>query len=353
MELRTVERPAGAFQQSVGAGEIQAVCARVFGLDARVVSAVELDGGMYNNTYRLTVTGQDRPVVLRVAPEPARQFRSERQLMRNEYASLPWLSPIASLMPKVIAADWSHELIGRDWMVQTLLDGAAAFGPRGLIAYPRESWTGFFRRLGAITRQVHAVRGPHFGPVNGPGYARWSQAVAASLADIAADLDGAGLDSADLRKVAAVAAERSEVLDRITEPRLLAGDLWIVNVMLVEDAPEPTVSGVLDLDRTLWGDPAADWTIRMAHAKPGTERDAFWDADGYGAPDGSAEAQWRGRVYEARHLGAIRLEHHRLGDVEGVQGTYEDMAAILGDLTSDPAGDPAGDLSGDLSGGLG
>lgn len=53
--------------------------------------------------------------------------------------------------------------------------------------------------------------------------------VIASLEEIADDLDGAGLDAADVRKVAAVAAHDRAVLDEITEPRLLTGDLWTVH----------------------------------------------------------------------------------------------------------------------------
>jgi len=92
---------------------------------------------------------------------------------------------------------------------------------------------------------------------------------------------------------------------------MLSGDLWTVNVMLADGAPKPTITGVLDFGRTSWGDPAADWTIHMALAKPGTERDAFWVA--YGPLDRSPDAVLRSRIYEARHIGAIRLERHRLG----------------------------------------
>ncbi|XVQ07390.1 hypothetical protein ACQP1W_32930 [Spirillospora sp. CA-255316] len=83
--------------------------------------------------------------------------------------------------------------------------------------------------MGAITRSVHGVRGPRFGRVAGPGYATWSEAVIASLEEIAADLDGVGLDSADVRKVAAVAAHGRAVLDEVTKPQLLTGDLWTVH----------------------------------------------------------------------------------------------------------------------------
>ncbi|MBV9026633.1 MAG: aminoglycoside phosphotransferase family protein [Streptomycetaceae bacterium] len=328
MEFLPVERSSEAFQQSVTADDVRAVCRRVFGPDARVVSAVELGAGMYNNTYRVRVDGRERPVILRFAPEPGRQFRSERELMRNEYASVPYLAVISPLMPRVIAADWSHEVIGRDWMVQSLLDGVPA--PDRLGDYPRTLWPSFFQQMGAIARQVHTVRGPHFGPVAGPAYSTWSEAVLACLEDIAADLDGAGLDSADLRKVAAVAAQERAVLDEITEPRLLSGDYWTVNTMLHATAPEPVITGVMDFDRTLFGAPEADWTIRMALAKQ-DERTAFWES--YGPLDRSPAAVWRSWIYEARHLGAIRLERHRLGNADGVKESYVSLGKVLDAVT--------------------
>lgn len=324
MDFRPVERADDAFQQGVTAEQIDAVMRRVFGAPASVARAIELGAGLYNNTYRVDLVGHERPVVLRVAPAPERQFRSERALMRNEYASVPWLAVIAPLMPKVIAADWSHELIGRDWMVQTFLDGVPA--PERLGLYPRSLWPGFFRQMGEIARSVHGVRGPHFGPVAGPVFGSWGEAVIRSLEDIAVDLDSTGLDAADVRKVAAIAVDGRAVLDAVTEPRLITGDLWTVNTMLAADADEPVITGVLDMDRTWWGDPAADWTIRMASAKT-DERTAFWD--GYGPQQQSPAARWRALVYEARHLGALRLERHRLGNGDGVADSYRALAAVL------------------------
>jgi len=72
--------------------------------------------------------------------------------MRNEHASVPYLAPIARLMPRTLAADFTHQIIGRDYLFQTLLDGVPA--PDGLAAYPRPEWASFFRQLGAITRRI-------------------------------------------------------------------------------------------------------------------------------------------------------------------------------------------------------
>jgi aminoglycoside phosphotransferase (APT) family kinase protein len=324
MEFRPITRAPGAFQQSVTPEEIEAICRRAFGTDTKVVSATELGTGMYNTTYRVTVAGRERAVILRIAPEPERQFTSERALMRNEYASLPYLAALAPLMPRVLAVDFTHEITGRDYMVQSLLDGIP--GTEHLHTYPRSAWPVYYRQLGEIAQRVHDVRGPSFGPITGPAYGRWSEAIAASLKDIATDLEGIGLDASDVRKVIMAAHHHQAVLDEITEPRMLAGDLWLPNTQLDHHAPEPVITGVYDFDRTWWGDPAADWTIRMVTAKP-DERRTFWDT--YGPLDQSDAATWRSKIYEARHLGAIRLERHRLGNSEGVRNSYESMAPIL------------------------
>ena len=327
MDFESIPRAHDAFQRPVTAEDLEAIGRRAFGNTVRITAAVELGGGMYNTTYRITADGLEQPVILRIAPFPEHQFVSEPQLMRNEYATAPYLAPVAHLVPRVLFADWSHELIGRDWMVQSHLAGAPA--PERLGDYPRTLWPGFFAQLGTIAKDIHGVRGPHFGPVAGPVHATWSEAVLASLHAIADDVAGLGLDAADVRKVADLAGEHRALLDEITEPRLLTGDLWTVNTMLAA-APTPVISGILDLDRTLWGDPAADWTIRMASAKA-DERTAFWDT--YGPRATSPAATWRSLVYEARHLGAIRLERHRLHNHDGVRDTYVSLAGILAQMT--------------------
>nr|WP_202885078.1 aminoglycoside phosphotransferase family protein [Actinopolymorpha cephalotaxi] len=325
---------------------------RAFGPHVRVSAAVELGNGTYNNTYRvdldLAAAGAvvvddddggapppgDRSVILRVAPEPARQFRTERGFLRNEVASIPHLAPIAALMPRLLATDFSHEVVGRDHVFQSLLAGVPA--PEGLGAYPRTAWGAFYRSLGAITRTIHDVRGERFGPVAGPVFATWAEAVTAHLADLAADLDGLGLDSTDVRRLAESAARHRAALNRITEPRLLHGDLWTVNVMLAPGAPEPTICGVFDCDRTSWGDPEADWPILLAGRRPGTERDAFWEA--YGPLANTDEARLRRLIYRASHLGGARLERHRLGNAAGVAESYAEMRELLALL---PQADPA------------
>ncbi|MDJ1135452.1 hypothetical protein [Streptomyces iconiensis] len=66
-----------------------------------------------------------------------------------------------------------------------------------------------------------------------------------------------------------------------------------------------------------------------AWAKSG-ERQAFWET--YGPVDESEATVWRQKIYEARHLGASRLERHRRGKAHGVGDTYAALADVVAAL---------------------
>ncbi|GLZ40623.1 aminoglycoside phosphotransferase family protein [Actinokineospora sp. NBRC 105648] len=325
MRFSAATRPDGAFQEPVTAEQVTAMCVRAFGAAPVVVE--ELTGGLYNNTYRVD-TGAAAPVILRVAPRAGGQFRVERALMRNEHAALPHFAPIAAMMPRTLFADWTHDLIDRDYTWQTALDGVPA--AEGIKRYPRGEWTPFYRQLGAIARRVHDVRGHRFGPVAGPTFDTWSAAVLAAFDDIAADLHDVGLDNRDVAEVTATARRGAEVLDEVTRPHLLHGDLWTPNVMLADGAPEPTITGVLDHDRASWGDPAADWPIFVLTQRPPEARVAFRET--YGPDTSTPGGRWRALIYRARHIATARLERHRIGATDRLPASYADMEAVLRDL---------------------
>jgi aminoglycoside phosphotransferase (APT) family kinase protein len=117
------------------------MCRRVLSESAEIRSAVEMGWGSYNTAFRVELA-DGPPVVLRVAPRPDSQARSERQWLRSEYAAAAWLAGLGSLVPRVLGADFTHQVIGRDYLVQSLLPGVPA--PGKLPDYDRKLWPGFF-----------------------------------------------------------------------------------------------------------------------------------------------------------------------------------------------------------------
>ncbi len=97
------------------------MCRRVLGESTGVRSAVELSWGSYNTTFRVELA-HGSTVVLRVAPRPERQLRSERHWLRSEYTAAAWLSELAPLVPRMLGADFTHQVVGRDYLVQSLVN---------------------------------------------------------------------------------------------------------------------------------------------------------------------------------------------------------------------------------------
>jgi len=62
------------------------------------------------------MAGQE-DAILRVAPaSTARLFWHQPYLMRREQAIQPFLAPIARLVPRTLMADFTHELVDRDYV---------------------------------------------------------------------------------------------------------------------------------------------------------------------------------------------------------------------------------------------
>jgi aminoglycoside phosphotransferase (APT) family kinase protein len=326
MEYSVIERPPGTFQQPVAREHIVAMCRRAFGEEIRIGSVRELDGGLCNNIYLIRINGM-QPVILRVAPHPAYQIRSEPSLMRNELACLPFLAPIAPLVPRILMADFTHQIIGRDYMFQTFMEGEQWEQIKD--EFTSEEKKALWRQLGAIMKKIHSVQGDIFGKFSRQ-FSSWSPVVINWLTDVIRELDEAHLDTADMRAVCDMAQAQCVLLDEITCSHLLHGDLWLVNILVKRDAGEPKIAAVLDSDGASWGDPTADWTMFLLHINAGTESDAFWES--YGQPEKSPGAQFRFLVYQAGHLGGVRLEHHRLDHPETVKRSYRDMQTVVEEL---------------------
>ncbi len=325
MDFSAVERQPDAFQQPVSPAQVKTLLARTLGEDVPVARVVEIGTGTYNNTYRVELVDRD-PVVLRVAPAPALQHRGDHQAMRNEHAAAPLLAVLGPLVPRTLAVDFSHEVLGRDALVQQLLPGTSASAV--VPAWSSTRRASFFRALGAITHTVHSVQGKEFGRVAGPNWPAWSAATASRLLNYADDLDDLGGDGTEIRRVADAAERHAADLDELSVPRLLHGDLWLLNILVADDV-DGAVTGVLDHDAAAWGDPAGDLTLQKIREGAGTERDAFWET--YGPPPDSSPV--RTMFAHATTVAGARLDIQRRGILlDQVPRHYWDLEPVLAQL---------------------
>lgn len=311
------------------ANQIVAMCQRAFGPSVYVASARELSGGTFNTTFLITLTNQQ--VILRIAPPPTADLLwHEQWLMRREQHIQPFFAALAPLMPRTLLADFTHQLIGRDYLFQTYLAGECwdTIAETFTLNEDLRLWEQF----GTITKTIHTTIGTTFGgPYPAPTFATWSETILDRLEHVHHALAEAQLDVSDLRSVVEIVRNQTARLDAIARPHLLHGDLWLFNLLVTREADGPSISGVLDADRAWWGDPLADWTmfvLAMAAAPEMHHAHArFWQA--YGEIEQTPETGFRQAVYEAMHIGTalVWASHH--DDADTVQRGKRDLGAVV------------------------
>jgi fructosamine-3-kinase len=214
-----------AVRLATGAGLAVTGCARLTGGGFAAVHRVELAGGS--------------AAVVKVAPTGPGLLSYERGLAEAETAYLRLVAAeVPELpLPRVLAA-------GPGWLVMTHLPGTP------LTALP--DGAAVRRDLGAAVARLHRVTGPHFGycgdRVRG---ATWRATFLAAVDELLADAVRFGVALPAVRPVVAAAGG---VLDAVTRPALLHFDLWDGNVL----GGPAGLTGLVDGERWLWGDPLLD-----------------------------------------------------------------------------------------------
>lgn len=327
MEYISIKRSPYAWQQPIAPQQIAAMCRRAFGVrPAQIMSIKELPGGLINNTYLIHMKTLP-PVILRVSPPSTGACAEERNLMRNECASQPFLAPVAYLLPQILMTDFTHQLLERDYMFQTFLEGEQ-WGRIEKRLTPQEQ-TGLWWQLGNIARKIHAVKGTTFGlSMFGPYYSSWSLLLLEWFADLIRNLRAARLDTTDIRSLCEIIQTHATYLDTMVSPSFLHGDLSPGNILISRRQGKAEITGILDADWTSWGDPLAERCI--FHLRRKTERpeaQAFWQA--YNWPADTFETRFRLFIYQGKHLGEERLLQHRFQNHRAIQRSYRDMHIVL------------------------
>jgi aminoglycoside phosphotransferase (APT) family kinase protein len=132
-----------------------------------------------------------------------------------------------------------------DFIVTSLLPGAS------LTEVPDGS--AVREQLGTAIAGLHRITGPHFGYTGDrPSGADWPTAYQAIIAALLAD--AADWDVPLPAGVGRLAERHHATLATVTTPALLHFDLWDGNVL----AAEGRLTGLVDGERYLWGDPLLD-----------------------------------------------------------------------------------------------
>ncbi|MGW4940096.1 phosphotransferase family protein [Actinoplanes sp. NPDC004185] len=231
-------------QRNLDFSAIDGLLSGVFGVN--VSEAEELSGGGFAAVWRARLA-DGRDVVVKVGPRPGvRLLRYERDLIPAEAA---YFRTVRAGAPGVPVPEVLH--VADDWIVTTMLPGSSLSEPADPAGTAAAA--GVREQLGSAIAGLHRITGPHFGYTGDrPAGTDWPTAYGAIIAALLAD--AADWEVPLPPGIDALAARHHTNLAQVTRPALLHFDLWDGNVL----AAGGRLTGLVDGERFLWGDPLLD-----------------------------------------------------------------------------------------------
>ncbi len=192
-------------------------------------------------------------------------------------------------MPAILAHDFSHAEIGRDYLLMERLPGTPLSHHRGLT---QDALGDLLREVGRCLRQVHAITGDHYGYVGEhhpmEPQPAWASAFHVMWHLLLDDIERCGgYSPEEVAHMRRLLDRHMVVFDRPVPASLLHMDVWAENILTDERG---RLTGLIDWDRACWGDPEIEFAV-LDYC--GISESPFWE--GYGV-DRSPEAEVR-RVF--------------------------------------------------------
>jgi aminoglycoside phosphotransferase (APT) family kinase protein len=224
-----------------------------------------LEGGFFASVYA-AVLKDKRKVVFKIAPAGQGIMTYEQNMIHAEHAMVSLFKQIGLPVPEVIAFDASRQFLERPFLIMSFLEGEPY--PQVKASLSTDAQTDIEQQLGQILRRVHQITGTGFGGIAPQAVRKetWREAFLEMLHQVL--LDGEKLKvrlpcNAEVleQQIHSVAA----VLDDVRVPRLVMFDLWDGNLLI---DPSRGISGIIDLERALWGDPLLEYQFKSLQPSP-------------------------------------------------------------------------------------
>lgn len=255
---------------------------------------IPIRSGKFNTSF-FARAADGAEYVMRIAPPDSAGFIFYEQGMMAQEPGIHRLLLESTSVPvaEIIAHDTSREVLPRDFLIMRRLPGSpqseTALGPRETARLLGE--------LGSALRQVHGLTDPagRYGYLGEHGCMEpqgdWGSAFAVMWHKIIDDIEGCGgyaKQEAGIMRGFFDASRR--IFDHAPPASLLHMDVWAQNILT---DGEGRLTGLVDFDRALWGDPEIEFAV-LDYC--GVSQPAFWEGYGAERPD-TREAGARGVFY--------------------------------------------------------
>jgi len=320
-------------------GSIENICREHLGVLPSKIT--RLTTGLFNKSFTVTFDDQvissrihpekkTNRMVIRIAPpDDAGFIFYEKNMMWQEPEIHEALLENTSVpVPEILAADFTREIIDRDYLLMEFLEGTplsqAHFLNSKALARVYYQTGEFLNETHGIHFKEYGYRGKH-SPC--PTRDSWLDAFELMWNYLQDDLVGCKAYSKEEANEYRTALEsRKESFNRDVSSSLLHMDVWSQNILVDKDG---NVTGLVDWDRSLCGDPEIEFSVCDYC---GITNQAFWL--GYkDIPEVDENYEVRMKFYLLyEHQKYIVINVKRKGDVARANHYKRDSRSILQSL---------------------
>ncbi|MBI9051373.1 MAG: aminoglycoside phosphotransferase family protein [Anaerolineaceae bacterium] len=253
-------------------------------------AVIELTDGFFNAVYKIKLKN-GRQVILKIAPpKDADVQRYEKNIMRTEVNCMCLVHEHPDIpVPEIYFYDDTHELCDADYYFMEKISGENFYQVKDSLSLEVLSDIQF--RIGEIIHAINGFRGLFFGYEGNTDLQsdNWKETF---IKIIDALLDDGRQKDVDFGfgyiEIQEIVLKNAAVLEEIIIPQLIHWDGWDGN-FFVQDG---IISGLIDFERALWGDPLMEMQFRPLLLEGNTN-----SIRGYGKTDFTPTETMRCQLY--------------------------------------------------------
>ncbi len=288
---------------------VERICENLFSLAPYRYKRI--DTGKFNDSY--FVESEGKRFVLRIAPEDTvPQLFYEKNMMRREPGIHRLISEKTDIpIARIIRHDFSRSLVERDWLLMERLPGIPLSQSSLWSFTGKNRQESLFFTLGRYVREIHAIKndwhGYPLGTNTHPREKRWFITFSGLWRNLLTDITKTGIYSTkETDWLTSLLERHAGAFSHEPEPSFLHMDIWSQNILVDRDG---NISGIVDWDRALWGDPEIDFSV-LEYC--GMTPPAFWQGYGFEPEEG--------KFYKIRKTFYLLYEHQKYIFIRALRG---------------------------------
>lgn len=232
-----------------------------FGDSCETGTITELKGGMFNSAYLIERIKEKDQIVLKVSAATGTPLLTyEKDTMLTEVEAYQLIMEKTTIpVPKILAFDFSKKELNSNYFFMTAMEGEPMNKVSSKIS--KENKEKIKKELAGYFAQLHQIKGNYYGYFTTDPkhqYTTWKAAFLHMFHMILTDGKTHNI-KLPYHKYQKVLQENARYLEEIKMSTLVDYDLWPGNIFVKKTGEEYVIEGILDFERSFWGDAFADF----------------------------------------------------------------------------------------------